>query len=96
MSEGDRTLAVRVEGKVQGVFFRAYTQANARRLGVTGWVANKADGSVEAVLHGNGSHLAELVGLLRQGPPDAKIDKLDVHSAERGRAQAAPADAYAF
>lgn len=96
MSEGDRTLAIRVEGKVHGVFFRAYARENARRLGVTGWVVNREDGSVEGVIHGHGSALAELVRLLRHGPPDATVETLDVRSADRGQASDQPADAYAF
>ncbi len=96
MTEGDRTLAIRVEGKVQGVFFRAYTRENAVRLGVTGWVANREDGSVEGVLHGSGAALGELVGLLRHGPPDARVDKLDVRSVPRGEASNGPGDAYGF
>ena len=96
MSEGERTLAFRVEGKVQGVFFRAYARENARRLGVTGWAMNRADGSVEGMIHGPGAALAELVGLLRQGPPDAKVEKIDVRSASREGASDPPAGAYAF
>ena len=96
MSEGDRTLVIHAEGKVQGVFFRAYARENARRLGVTGWVANREDGSVEGVICGNGAALAEVVALLRQGPPDARVDKLDVRSADPGRVWDRPADAYAF
>lgn len=91
-----RTLAIRVEGTVQGVFFRAYASENARRLGVDGWVANRDDGSVEGVLRGPGEALAELVGLLRHGPPDAKVTKLDVRSTDEGHAASPPADAYTF
>lgn len=92
----DRTLAVRVEGTVQGVFFRAYASENAKRLGVTGWVANREDGAVEGVLHGPGEALGELIKLLRHGPPEAIVTNIDVRSADRSLATQAPAEAYTF
>ena len=96
MSQGERTLAIRVEGKVQGVFFRAYTREQATRLGIKGWVINREDGSVEGALHGPGAALAELVGLLRKGPPDAEVKSLDVRSVDHGRITEPQADAYTF
>ena len=96
MSEGERTLAVRVEGRVQGVGYRAFTQDHATRLAVKGWVVNRDDGAVEAALHGPGAALAELVGLLRKGPPGAKVEVLDVRSTNRARIVDVPAKGYAF
>ncbi len=92
----ERALSVRVEGLVQGVGFRAFTQQEARRLGVKGWVVNRDDGSVEAALYGAGAALGDLVGRLRQGPPGAKIEKLDVSSTDRGKTAALPSGAQAF
>jgi acylphosphatase len=69
---------VRVTGRVQGVFFRAWTRDEARSLGVHGWVRNCSDGSVEAHVEGDGSAVDELVERLRDGPPHARVDKLDV------------------
>ena len=65
---------VRVTGLVQGVFFRAWTRDEARRLGVGGWVRNCPDGSVEAHLEGEAGKVERMIALLRQGPPQARVD----------------------
>lgn len=65
-----------VEGRVQGVFFRASTQAEARRLGLTGWVKNCPDGSVEAAAEGEKEKLEALVAWCRSGPPGARVDRI--------------------
>ena len=62
---------VRVAGRVQGVFFRAWTRSEAEALGVSGWVCNLADGSVEALIEGEPIAVETLVDRLRRGPPDA-------------------------
>jgi acylphosphatase len=67
---------VRVRGRVQGVFFRGATQEQARRLGVDGWVRNRADGSVEAVLEGPPAPVAALLAFLAKGPPGARVEAL--------------------
>ena len=71
-------LRVRVTGRVQGVFFRAWTQEKAAALGVRGWVRNAADGSVEAHLEGDKSAVRELIELLNDGPPSAQVSKVEV------------------
>ena len=71
-----------ISGQVQGVFFRAATEAAARRLGVTGWVRNLADGSVELVACGEETKLAELERWLWQGPSRARVEQ--VRSQETG------------
>jgi acylphosphatase len=71
-----------VSGRVQGVFFRAATEATARRLGVTGWVRNLADGSVELVACGEDEKLAELERWLWQGPPRARVEQVKSREAE--------------
>ena len=73
-----RRVHVFVSGQVQGVGFRAFTQAVAEKRGLTGWVKNLADGRVEAVIEGPADKVAELIELLKRGPPAAKVDKLDV------------------
>ena len=70
-----------VSGQVQGVFFRAATEAAARRLGVTGWVRNLADGSVELVACGAETKLSELERWLWQGPPHARVEQVTTQDA---------------
>lgn len=65
-----------VRGVVQGVFFRATTQQAAQRLGLTGWVRNLPDGSVELVAHGEEPRLAELERWLWKGPPHARVQEV--------------------
>ena len=67
-----------VEGHVQGVFFRAFTQAHAQRLGVTGWVRNRPDGTVELLAEGEDVALARLVLALEKGPPLSHVDEVHV------------------
>ena len=69
---------IRVIGRVQGVFFRAWTQQQANELGVTGWVRNAADGSVEAHLAGEESAVDQLIERLHAGPPSAVVDCVKV------------------
>lgn len=73
---------VRVTGKVQGVFFRAWTRDQARELGVSGWVRNCDDGSVEAQLEGEETAVARLIDRMRQGPPSADVRHVRVEEAE--------------
>ena len=63
----------RVQGLVQGVFFRASTEATARRLGLSGWVRNTEDGEVEIVACGSAPRLDELEKWLWRGPIDAQV-----------------------
>lgn len=69
---------VLVEGRVQGVFFRAYTQEEARRRGLTGWVRNRSDGAVEAVFEGDRTEVEALVQWCRRGPPSARVLNTEV------------------
>jgi acylphosphatase len=67
-----------VHGHVQGVFFRDSVRRLARQRGVTGWVANRADGAVEAVFEGEPEAVERLVELCRAGPRGARVDSVDV------------------
>lgn len=67
-----------VHGRVQGVGFRWFVQRRASRLGLTGWVANTADGAVEVVAEGGSGALEELVGALRDGPGAASVQDVNV------------------
>ena len=69
-------LRVRVTGVVQGVYFRASTAEKARRLGVTGWVQNNADGAVELQAEGDEAAVRELCEWCRKGPPAARVDEV--------------------
>lgn len=66
-----------VKGRVQGVFFRQSTVAQARRLGVSGWVRNREDGAVEGVAGGAADALERLRAWLQHGPPAAHVETLE-------------------
>ena len=78
--------SVRVTGRVQGVFFRAWTKDQAERLGVRGWVRNCSDGSVEAHLEGDAGAVEQLIDVMRKGPSGARIERLDVDDTPAGHA----------
>ncbi len=67
-----------VHGIVQGVFFRASTRDEARRLGVGGWVRNLPDGTVEALFEGETKKVEEIVGWCHTGPPGARVTRVEV------------------
>jgi acylphosphatase len=73
-----------ITGIVQGVFFRVETQRAALKYGVKGWVRNKRDGSVEAVLEGEKGAVDSLIAWCRQGPPRASVAHIDVQWQEYG------------
>ncbi|MBI2088928.1 MAG: acylphosphatase [Deltaproteobacteria bacterium] len=62
-----------IEGRVQGVFFRATAAAEANRLGVKGWVRNCPDGAVEVLAEGERKRLDDLIAWCRHGPPGAHV-----------------------
>lgn len=64
-----------VRGRVQGVYFRASTQREARRLGLGGWVKNRADGSVEILAEGEEVSIRELFGWAQKGPTAARVER---------------------
>ena len=80
--EGVENWQVRAHGRVQGVGYRDACVRRARALGVTGWVRNRADGSVQALLQGAPQRLEALCGWLRDGVPAACVERLDVAPAE--------------
>ncbi|NWG31785.1 MAG: acylphosphatase [Rhodocyclaceae bacterium] len=67
-----------ITGRVQGVCFRASMAQEARRLGVTGWVRNRADGSVEAMVAGDAEQVAAIMNWARRGPPQAQVEHVAV------------------
>ncbi len=70
-------LSLRIRGRVQGVYYRAETQATATRLGLAGWVRNREDGSVELVAEGPRVQLEALLEWCRFGPPLARVDAVE-------------------
>ena len=71
-----QTLHARVEGRVQGVFFRDSTRREAQNLGLTGWVKNMPDGSVETMLQGEEENLQRMKEWLKQGSPHSIVAKV--------------------
>jgi acylphosphatase len=67
-----------ITGRVQGVGFRFWTEREAARNGLSGWVRNRRDGSVEAVFVGDAAGAAEMVALCRRGPPAASVTDVAV------------------
>jgi acylphosphatase len=67
-----------VHGRVQGVFFRDSTRERANAHGVAGWVSNRSDGAVEAVLEGPPDAVQRVLRFLETGPPNASVDHVDV------------------
>ena len=78
-AEAEARARVVVRGRVQGVFFRDETRRRARALGVSGWVANRPDGAVEAVFEGRRDAVESMVEWCRRGPSGARVD--DVQAA---------------
>jgi len=73
-----------VTGKVRQVGFRDFTVRKAREYGVTGWVRNRSDGSVEILASGNDDAVAALVEACREGPPLARVDHVEAYADDSG------------
>jgi acylphosphatase len=66
-----------IRGRVQGVYFRASAQREARRLGLTGWVKNRTDGAVEMVVEGEEDMVKDFLAWAQHGPSTARIDAVE-------------------
>ena len=73
-----KRVRVCASGRVQGVFFRAEARARAESLGLSGWVRNPTDGTVEAVFEGDPGRVESMVEWCRRGPTGARVDELDI------------------
>jgi acylphosphatase len=73
-----RTVTVKIEGRVQGVFYRAWTHETARMLGLEGSVRNMGDGSVEAMFSGPAPVVDDMLRRCKDGPPDARVSKVTI------------------
>lgn len=74
---GLKRIQMVVRGRVQGVFFRASAQREARQLGLSGWVKNRNDGSVELVAEGEEDQVKDFLSWAQHGPTTARVDKVE-------------------
>lgn len=82
-----KTVRLRIHGRVQGVFYRAWTVGEAQARGLSGWVRNRSDGTVEAVVSGPADKVDDLIAACRFGPPRAAVTAIDVLVATESEAQ---------
>jgi len=71
-----------IHGRVQGVWYRGWAVETARSLGLAGWIRNRRDGTVEAVVQGDESAVERFMALARQGPPAADVERIEASEAE--------------
>lgn len=79
---GTKAVHVRIEGRVQGVWYRGWTVEEARRRKLKGWVRNRSDGSVEATFVGSAAVVDEMVEACWQGPSAARVSSVSSRSIE--------------
>lgn len=73
----EETIHVRIHGRVQGVFYRQWTMSEARARGLSGWVRNRVDGTVEAVFKGDDKAVKDMFQACRRGSPRAFVTKVE-------------------
>lgn len=73
-----KVVRLRITGRVQGVWYRGWTVGQARDLDLAGWVRNRSDGSVEALVSGPAEAVDRLISACYDGPPAAQVDQVDV------------------
>ena len=76
-----KAVAVRITGAVQGVGYRAWTEQAARQRGLSGWVRNRRDGSVEALISGPDEKVSDMLGYFWQGPPASRVERVEAEPA---------------
>jgi acylphosphatase len=82
MNNRQRAVRARIHGKVQGVSYRIWTQSEAMRLGLAGWVRNESNGTVTAVLAGTDAAVAAMIDRLWQGPRGAAVLTVEIEDME--------------
>jgi acylphosphatase len=75
---GERTVRLRIAGAVQGVGYRYWTEEAAAELGLSGWVRNRRDGTVETVISGSADAVDRMIERCREGPRAAQVNSIDV------------------
>ena len=70
-------MRVVIHGRVQGVWYRGWLESNAAELGLSGWVRNRRDGTVEALLIGAGGKVEDMIRRCANGPPAARVDQVE-------------------
>jgi len=82
MSESVITRHLVIHGRVQGVYFRDSMRQQARRLGVTGWVRNRSDGTVEAMVQGKADAVEQMIKWAHRGPDAAQVIQVQIEEAQ--------------
>jgi len=77
------TRRLTIHGRVQGVFYRGWSVAAARSLGLNGWVRNRRDGSVEMLIAGEAAQVEAMIARCHEGPPAARVERVEVAEAEQ-------------
>lgn len=85
-----------IRGRVQGVGFRAWTQHQGELRGLTGWVRNRRDGSVEAVVSGSEEEVAQMVAVCREGPRGSAVVHVEEARVDRTLLEQAPPGAFSI
>ena len=74
------TFRLRIKGEVQGVGFREWAIGEATARGLSGWIRNRSDGSVEMLIAGPDATIKAMLGAVTQGPPLARVHNIDIHN----------------
>ena len=82
MTQDTKSITVRIHGRVQGVWYRGWAVREANGLGLDGWVRNRADGSVEALIHGAPASVDLMVQKCWDGPAGAKVEAVETLDAD--------------
>ncbi len=86
----DRRVLLRIHGKVQGVWYRAWTRETGNSLGLDGWVRNRRDGTVEALVIGAPDQVAAMIEACREGPPLAQVTEIEQRELKESQVKRGP------